>query len=101
VPTIISYKQKFDAAWEAYRDMENPEMDETDVALDFLHGQQIYFVYRARHFGASVYVVQQARFEICVPGVITACSGLYQKSNIVGKYQYIIYLKTKNTKIVT
>jgi hypothetical protein len=36
--TIISYKQRFDAAWEAYRDMENPEMDETDVALDFLHG---------------------------------------------------------------
>jgi hypothetical protein len=36
--TIIIYKQRFDAAWEAYRDMENPEMDETDFALDFQHG---------------------------------------------------------------
>jgi hypothetical protein len=36
--TIIAYKQRFDAAYEAHRDLENQELDEADVAMDFLHG---------------------------------------------------------------
>jgi hypothetical protein len=36
--TIITYKERFDAAVEAYNDMENPEMSDRDIAMDFLNG---------------------------------------------------------------
>ena len=36
--TIITYKERFDAAVEAYNDMENPEMRDADIAMDFLNG---------------------------------------------------------------
>ena len=36
--TIITYKERFDAAVEAYNDMENPEMSDGDIAMDFLNG---------------------------------------------------------------
>ena len=36
--TIITYKQRFDAAVEAYNDIENPEIRDTDIAMDFLNG---------------------------------------------------------------
>lgn len=36
--SIVIYKQRFDAGWEAYRDLDNPPMDESDVAMDFMDG---------------------------------------------------------------
>ena len=36
--TIITYKERFDAAVEAYNDMENPEMSDGNFAMDILNG---------------------------------------------------------------
>ncbi len=36
--TIITFKERFDAAVEAYNDMGNPEMSDGDIAMDFLNG---------------------------------------------------------------
>ncbi len=36
--SLISYRERFDAALTAYKDQENPDMEETDIALDFFDG---------------------------------------------------------------
>jgi hypothetical protein len=36
--TLISYRVRFDAALNAYKEQENPDMEDTDIALDFLMG---------------------------------------------------------------
>jgi hypothetical protein len=36
--SIVSYKERFDEVLEAYNDMENPEMADEDIAMDFFNG---------------------------------------------------------------
>lgn len=36
--SIIPYKQRFDAAYEAYNDLENPVLSEIDAVMDFMSG---------------------------------------------------------------
>lgn len=36
--SLISYRERFDAALTAYKDQDNPDMEETDIALDFFDG---------------------------------------------------------------
>ena len=36
--SIVAYKERFDFLLEAYNDMENPKMEEEDIAMDFFRG---------------------------------------------------------------
>ena len=36
--SIITYKERFDAALKAYKDQKNLDMDDKDVAMDFFNG---------------------------------------------------------------
>ena len=36
--SIIAYKERFNAALKAYQDQKNPEMADTDIAMDFFNG---------------------------------------------------------------
>jgi hypothetical protein len=36
--SLISYRERFDVALNAYKEQENPDMEDTDIALDFFDG---------------------------------------------------------------